>query len=237
MFEEAAGTARHEHEPAAYRAALDLYAGELLPADRYEGWAEQKRGELRRLHLDLLVELAGIYEERGEYGPAIEALTNATAREPAREEAHAGLMRLYALSGRRAEAIRQYEVLEEVLLREIGVEPGPSSRALRQEILSGAHSEGARAPGISPDGSAASGKHNLPAARTSFVGRRHEMVEVKRALAMTLLLTLTGAGGSGKTRLALEVGRDLVGAYPDGVWLVELAGLSRRLPQRWPALG
>ena len=115
-FEEAAGTARREREPAAYRAALDLYAGELLPADRYEGWAEQKRGELRRLHLDLLVELAGIYEERGEYGPAIEALTNATAREPAREEAHAGLMRLYALSGRRAEAIRQYEVLEEVLL-------------------------------------------------------------------------------------------------------------------------
>ena len=52
------------------------------------------------------------------------------------------------------------------------------------------------------------------------------MLEVKRALAMTRLLTLTGAGGSGKTRLALEVGKDLVGAYPDGVWLVELAGLS-----------
>src|SRR5829696_648757 len=52
------------------------------------------------------------------------------------------------------------------------------------------------------------------------------MVEVKRDLAMTRLLTLTGAGGSGKTRLTLEVARELVGAYPDGVWLVELAGLS-----------
>src|SRR3712207_5669640 len=51
-------------------------------------------------------------------------------------------------------------------------------------------------------------------------------MEVKRELAMTRLLTLTGVGGSGKTRLALEVARDLVGSYPDGVWLVELAGLS-----------
>ena len=52
------------------------------------------------------------------------------------------------------------------------------------------------------------------------------MVEVKRLLSMTRHLTLTGAGGSGKTRLALEGARDLVGAYPDGVWLVELAPLS-----------
>jgi predicted ATPase/DNA-binding CsgD family transcriptional regulator len=70
------------------------------------------------------------------------------------------------------------------------------------------------------------GKHNLPAQRTDFVGREGEMLEVKRALAMTQLLTLTGAGGLGKTRLALEVASELVGAYPDGVWLVELASLT-----------
>ena len=68
--------------------------------------------------------------------------------------------------------------------------------------------------------------HNLPAPRSSFVGRQREMPEIKRALSAVRLLTLTGVGGSGKTRLALEVARDLVEAYPDGVWLVELAPLS-----------
>jgi predicted ATPase len=68
--------------------------------------------------------------------------------------------------------------------------------------------------------------HNLPAVRSSFVGREQETEEIKRELAMRRLLTLTGAGGSGKTRLALEVARDLIEAYPDGVWLVELAPLS-----------
>jgi len=58
------------------------------------------------------------------------------------------------------------------------------------------------------------------------VGREREREEVKRELAITRLLTLTGAGGSGKTRLALEVARDLIEAYPDGAWLVELAPLS-----------
>ena len=69
--------------------------------------------------------------------------------------------------------------------------------------------------------------NNLPLTRTSFVGREREVVEVERVLATTRLLTLTGAGGSGKTRLALEVARNLLGAsYPDGVWIAELAGLS-----------
>jgi predicted ATPase/DNA-binding CsgD family transcriptional regulator len=68
--------------------------------------------------------------------------------------------------------------------------------------------------------------HNLPAPRSSFVGREAEMLEVERELATTRLLTLTGVGGSGKTRLALEVARDLVEAYPDGAWLVALAPLS-----------
>jgi hypothetical protein len=65
-FEEAAASARHAREPADYRAAIELYAGELLPQERYEVWAEERRAQLRGAYLSLLVELAGVYEERGD---------------------------------------------------------------------------------------------------------------------------------------------------------------------------
>jgi predicted ATPase/class 3 adenylate cyclase/Tfp pilus assembly protein PilF len=68
--------------------------------------------------------------------------------------------------------------------------------------------------------------HNLPAQLTSFIGREAEMAEVKQFLATTRLLTLSGSGGCGKTRLALQVAADLLEEYPDGVWLVELAPLA-----------
>jgi predicted ATPase/DNA-binding SARP family transcriptional activator/DNA-binding CsgD family transcriptional regulator len=227
-FQEASAAARHAREPAAYRAAIELYAGELLPEDRSEVWAEERREELRRTYLDLLVELAALHEERTEYEPAIEALRTVVAQEPPQEEAHAGLMRLYALAGRPQEALRQYERLEKVLSGASGRKPHQASRRLRDEIAAG------RLPPspVASGGSTAEedlpglGRHNVPTARTSFVDREREMLELKRDLAMTRLLTLTGAGGTGKTRLAQEVAKDLVGAYPDGVWLVQLAGLS-----------
>ena len=68
--------------------------------------------------------------------------------------------------------------------------------------------------------------NNLPLQLTSFIGREAEIAEVKRLLAGTRLLTLTGVGGCGKTRLALQVAGFLRADYPDGVWMVELAPLS-----------
>ena len=68
--------------------------------------------------------------------------------------------------------------------------------------------------------------HNLPRELTSFIGREREVGEVRRLLGTTRLLTLTGSGGVGKTRLGLRVAGELVEAYPDGVWLVELAALG-----------
>ncbi|CAN5661865.1 BTAD domain-containing putative transcriptional regulator [soil metagenome] len=225
-FEEAAASARGAREPATYRTALELYADDLLPEDRYEQWTEGRRDELRQLYLALRVELAGFYEARDEHSLAIEALQKATVKEPTLEDAHAALMRLHVLSGRPEKAVAQYEHLRDALSKEFGIEPAPATRHLRDEIAAGGLP---MTPSVGPlreDKQPRIGKHNLPTQRTSFVGREQELVAVKRMLAMTRLLTLTGAGGSGKTRLALEVARDLVGVYPDGVWLVELAPLS-----------
>jgi predicted ATPase/DNA-binding SARP family transcriptional activator/DNA-binding CsgD family transcriptional regulator len=231
-FEAAAATARRTREPTAYQTALNLYAGDLLPGDRYENWAEDRRRELREAVLSLLVELATLHEEREEFELAIEALRRAIAVEPVREEAHAGLMRLHALSGRHAEALRQYEQLRELLSQELCTEPSTASRRLREEILEGwfppspSPARSTTENGRSAEGPPGITRHNLPADRSSFVGREREVLEAKRELAMTRLLTLIGTGGCGKTRLAVAVAKDLVSAYPDGAWLVKLAPLS-----------
>src|SRR3984893_3164504 len=69
-------------------------------------------------------------------------------------------------------------------------------------------------------------RHNLPYQLTSFVGREQEIAQLKELVTANRLVTLTGAGGAGKTRLAIEVASRLIDAFPDGVWLVELAALS-----------
>jgi non-specific serine/threonine protein kinase len=224
-FEEAAVGARRSGVPAAHTAAINLYSGDLLPEDRYEEWAEGRRQELRQTWLSLHVELARAYEGRREYEKGIEVLQRALLEEPTNEQMHAGLMRLYAFSERRGEALAQYGRLCEVLSGKLGTEPSTTTRRLRDEIAAG-RLPSTHLSSTPPEEPSDATKHNLPAARSSFVGREREMLEVKRRLAMTRLLTITGAGGSGKTRLALEATRDLVGLYPDGVWLVELAPVS-----------
>jgi class 3 adenylate cyclase len=69
-------------------------------------------------------------------------------------------------------------------------------------------------------------RHNLPLQLTSFIGREKEILQVKRLLLGDRFVTLTGPGGTGKTRLALQVAAELLELFPDGVWMVELASLS-----------
>jgi len=129
-FEEAAVTARRLREPASYRAVLDLYAEDLLPGDLYEEWVQVRQEQLRRAYLDLLLELAELYEEREELVPAVESLRQVVVVWPRPEEAPASLMGLYVESSQRQQALRQYERLRQALRQELSVEPNEDTQRL-----------------------------------------------------------------------------------------------------------
>ncbi|MBT9486769.1 MAG: tetratricopeptide repeat protein [Rubrivivax sp.] len=80
--------------------------------------------------------------------------------------------------------------------------------------------------GVEPATPPAATRHNLPQPLTSFIGREEQLSELQALLGRTRLLTLMGAGGCGKTRLAMQLAADLTRAYPDGIWLVEFAALA-----------
>ncbi len=235
-FEEAAEAARAAGTVEGYRDALALYGGELLPEDRYEDWAAGRREALRELHLALLLELAERHAGLGDAAGAVEALQRAVVDDPLHEEAHRRLMQLFAEVGRRQQALAQYQQLRQTLRREYEADPDPETRRLFGDILAGrldpvAATEApaeSRPPGArrGPARSGAAPAHNLPVQLTSFVGRERELAELRGQLHRSRLLTLTGPGGAGKTRLALEVAAERLHDYDDGVWLVELAALA-----------
>jgi predicted ATPase/DNA-binding SARP family transcriptional activator len=191
--------ARAAGDPDARRAAIAAYTGDLLPEDRFEDWAAEPRAELRRLLCELLVDLGD---------PA--SLQRALEIDPLHERAVRGLMRRLAEAGRRSEALARYERLRDDLLTAYGSDPDPESRRLYRALLTG-------------EGEIRTARDNLPPPLTSFVGREREIADVHRLLTAGGLLTLTGVGGAGKTRLAEEAARRLVESFPDGAWFADLA--------------
>ena len=133
-FHAAADRARRASDPEAYEEAIGLYREGLLPDDRYEEWAIGRQDELRVEFLALVEELAALLESRGEIAGAARAVGLLIAADPLVEEGHVRLMRLYALAGRRGDALRQYEHLRELLANELGREPAPEAQRLYEEV-------------------------------------------------------------------------------------------------------
>jgi predicted ATPase/DNA-binding SARP family transcriptional activator len=204
QFEERAAAAREDADPHAYEEALAAYGGELLPEDRYETWTESRRSSVRELHSTLCLELARLQAAED----ALLTLQRAIAAAPLHEPAHRALMQLYVKLGRRQEALAQFHRLRDALRTQLEADPDRETRSLYRELLADAEVARSAPP--------------LPVQLTSFVGRGRELQEVHELLKRSRLLTLTGPGGSGKTRFALAVAEQ---AGPPDIWFVELGSI------------
>ncbi len=202
-----------------FAASFAQWQGDLL-SDFYEDWIGAERsyyhGQLSALALQVIQQL----RTRSAYPQAIAIGQQLLSFDPTNEAAHQQLIFCYMAAGDRTAALHQYDLCERTLEAELDLPPSAETAALYHWIK--AHEAEAAAPQAKIT--------NLPIPLTSFVGRIMEMSTIKQLLnpteGATRLLTLTGAGGSGKTRLAIQAATDLVDRYADGVWWVELAALT-----------
>jgi predicted ATPase/DNA-binding SARP family transcriptional activator len=198
--------------------AAMLYRGPLLAgfslkdSDAFEEWLQVKRESLAQRAIAVLSTLADYHARHGEYAQMEQAARQQIEVDPFSEEAHRCVMRACAWSGRRNLALAQYETCRQLLKTELGVEPLSETTALYESLRAGNF-----APAHSPVSA------QLPLPLTSFVGRGSDMSRVQHLLETARLLTLTGTGGCGKTRLALQVAAELAEEFPDGAWFIDLA--------------
>ncbi|MFI5519953.1 BTAD domain-containing putative transcriptional regulator [Streptomyces platensis] len=225
-------TAQRSGEPTAATAALSealaLWRGPALADVLDMGFARSEAGrldELRLIALESRIEADLAVGRHAEVIPELSALTEA---HPLRERFCALLMTALYRAGRQAEALRVFRQTRAHLVDELGVDPSEELQRLEQRIL--IHDAGLLGPAPSPVAPAAApaarATGNLRAPLTSFVGRRDLLDQVRQFIRSWRLVTLTGAGGTGKTRLALEAADAAGLALPDGVWVVELAPVS-----------
>ena len=206
--------------------AVSLYRGELLPGC-YDDWILPERERLQQQFVEALERLVRLLENQRAYRPAIQYAERLLRADPLREETYQQLIYLHALSGNRTGALRAYQTCITVLKRELDVEPSPETQAAYEE------SQKMEVPSTRPRPSPQPRTNNLPIYLTSFIGRKEELERLKSLFSRqdasatrTRLVTLTGAGGCGKTRLAIELATQLLEMFPDGVWFVDLAPLT-----------
>ncbi|MFH8774492.1 BTAD domain-containing putative transcriptional regulator [Streptomyces sp. NPDC017958] len=217
-FEQAARRASGVGGAADYRAALALADAGLLPEDRYEPWASEAAEALEARRAALRLGLGEALEHDHRTAEALDVLRALIAQDPLHEPGHRALMRVLAEAGRRREALTDFEQLRDALRHETGADPDPQTRRLYRELLADSVEAREQRP--------AAPRHRLPAPATALIGREREMAEVEKLLGRGRLLTLTGAGGCGKTRLALAVAARRGDDFRDGAWFVDLGGLA-----------
>jgi predicted ATPase/DNA-binding SARP family transcriptional activator len=229
----------------------DFMAGFSLPdSPVFDEWQFFQREQLRQQLAPALQSLISWQCDVGAYGAALEHARRWLQLDGLHEPAQRELMRLYAWSGQHAAALRQYQECVRLLDAELGAAPEPETTALAEAIKARRVAAPTTAPHLARAAGAATESraveqselaprprptvHSLPALAAGFVGRQRELADIIRRLTdpACRLLTLTGPGGIGKTRLALQAAQTLADgwageqAIADGVLFVPLAAVD-----------
>lgn len=230
----------HTHPPDALCAAcvahlteaISLYQGDFMAGfslpdtPDFEEWQFFQTEHLRQQAANTLEALTRHHGAQGNIELALSAARHWSALDPLNEPAQRALMTIYAQTGQRAAAIHQYDALLRNL-KSSRLEPTPETIAVYKRVRAG-EIEDVTTPAASDvtiAGATRQARHNLPAQTTTFFGRDAELAELYDLLTLPecRLITLTGPGGIGKTRLALQAAREQLNAFADGVAFVSLA--------------
>ncbi|MCE7982280.1 MAG: hypothetical protein DYG89_13880 [Caldilinea sp. CFX5] len=252
LFKQAEQTTLADQRRDHLAAAVALYQGPFLDgfhiadAEAFDEWLRSERERFGLLAIQALHELVAGSGPQGKVLEGINYATQLLKLDPLREETHRHLMQLLALDGQVSAALAQYRTCQKLLQSELGVDPDPETQDLYRRIQAGEFRKESTtalttipmaipaAPPVVPVKT--SPRIVLPAVITGFVGRVAEVAQVQQRLAEPgcRLLTITGMGGVGKTRLALRAGHALANRslnasppiYTDGIYFVPLAALT-----------
>jgi predicted ATPase/DNA-binding SARP family transcriptional activator len=206
----------------------------LSDSSTFEEWQFFQSENLRKNLAEILELLTHQYLRNEDYNTAIEYCRRWLALDRLHEPAHRQLMYLYALSGQRAAAKRQFEECKRILKEELDAEPEDETLQLFKDLQKkrGYQQSGKIVADTLPSTSSSRKHHHIPVHPARFIGRERELGEIIHILRESpyRLLTLLGPGGSGKTRLALQIGTTLTqdpGApFREEIWFVPLAPLT-----------
>lgn len=218
--------------------ALDLWRGPPLAEVAFDDFAQAEIRRLEELHLVALEVRIEADLQLGRHADVIGELDGLLAEHPTREQFAGQLMLALYRAGRQADALEIYQRTRAHLASELGLEPGPALKALQTDVLEQTVELTASTLGVASQPLSrglkrefpslrSSNRSNLPTPANPLIGRSTELSDAlaRSARPEVRLLTLLGAGGAGKTRLAIEVAAEAASRYQDGVWLVPLAPL------------
>jgi predicted ATPase/DNA-binding SARP family transcriptional activator len=208
----------------AFDAALKLWRGEPFTA-LDTPWTNDVRDSLLLERISVTLDRNDAALRAGRHAELLGELTGAVQAHPLDERLAGQLMLAQYRSGRQAEALDTYRKTRDRLVDELGVDPSPLLQTVHQQILDGEAAPSSEVP--APAARVATRPlAGLPRRATSFVGRERDLAGIGAALADGPVVTLTGVGGVGKTRLAMEAAERQQTRFADGVSICELAPIE-----------